>query len=89
MISLGRGRQFVKHVLPAIIRPLRVLWNQVIGFFFLALAAWAMPAAIRSIREYDGDPESFFHVTLSGLFILMMAGFGVYSFRRANRAGKG
>ena len=88
MLLLTRGRQFLEHVVPAVLRPLRVLWNQVIGFVFLVLALWAVPSAIRSVREFDGDPESLFRVGLTGLFIVMMGGFAIYSFRRAHRVSR-
>lgn len=88
MSMFTRGRQLLDHVLPAVIRPLRVLWNQVIGFVFLVLALWALPSAIRSVREFDGDAESFFRVLLTGLFILMMAAFAISSFLRARRASR-
>src|SRR5580693_2690089 len=35
--------QFVKHVVPAAVKPLHALWHQVLGFIFLVfavLAAW-------------------------------------------------
>jgi hypothetical protein len=88
MSLFTRGRQFLDHVLPAVIRPLRVLWNQVIGFVFLVLALWGVPSAIRSVREFDGDAESFFRVLLTGLFIVMMGGFAISSFRRAHKASR-
>ena len=88
MLLLTRGRQLLDHVLPAVLRPLRVLWNQVIGFVFLVLALWALPSAIRSVREFNGGAESFFRVLLTGLFILMMGGFAISSFRRAHKASR-
>lgn len=88
MFTVARGRQFLQHVLPAIIRPLRVLWNQVIGFLFLVLAAWAIPRGVRSVREFDGNVESFFRLLLTSLFIVTMAAFGIYSFWRARKAAK-
>ena len=88
MISVSHGRQFVKHVLPAIIRPLRVLWNQVIGFLFLVLAAWAVPRGVRCVREFDGDLGSISRLLLTSLFIVIMGGFGIYSFWRAHKAAK-
>lgn len=88
MVLLTRARQLLAHVVPAVIRPLRVLWNQVIGFVFLVLALWAIPSVLRSVREFDGDAESFFRVLLTGLFIVMMAGFSLSSFRRAHRASR-
>jgi hypothetical protein len=88
MFSIARGRQFLAHVLPAVIRPLRVIWNQIIGFFFLMLAAAALPRTIRSAREFNGEPDSLFRLLLSGIFVAFMAGFGIHSFWRAHRVPK-
>jgi hypothetical protein len=88
MSSLSRGRQFVQHVLPAVIRPLRVLWNEIIGFFFLVLAAVAIGRTIPIVREFDGEISSLFRLLLSSAFILIMSGFGIYSFWRAHKIPK-
>jgi hypothetical protein len=88
MFSIAHGRQFLGYVLPAVIRPLRVVWNQVVGFMFLVLAAAALPRAIHSARELDGEPGSFFRLLVSGVFIACMTGFGLYSFWRAHKIPK-
>src|SRR5215831_12943661 len=36
--AVKHGRVFVKHVVPAVIKPARTLWNEVIGFVFGVLA---------------------------------------------------
>ncbi len=36
-VTERHGAQFVKHVVPAVVKPARVLWNEVIGFLFLSL----------------------------------------------------
>jgi glycerol-3-phosphate dehydrogenase len=36
--TVRHGREFLKHVLPAIVKPARTLWNEVIGFLFLNFA---------------------------------------------------
>ncbi len=82
------ARQFLGHVLPAVIRPLRVLWNQVIGSLFLVLAVAAVPRTVHSARDLNGDPQSLFRVLIGGAFIAFMAGFGIYSFWRAHRVPK-
>ena len=81
-------RKFLTHVMPGIIRPLRVLWNEVIGFIFLVLAIWAVPSAIRSVRQFEGDAGSFFRVVLSLSFAGLMAYFGIASFLRARRISR-
>jgi hypothetical protein len=81
-------RQFLHYVVPGVIRPLRVLWNEIIGFVFLALAVWAVPSTLRAIREFQGDAESFFRILLAGLFAVLMIWFGVGSFLRARRISR-
>lgn len=81
-------RKFLQHVVPGVIKPLRVLWNEIIGFVFLCLAVWAVPSAYRHIRDFDGQGESIFRVILSSLFAALMIGFGVSSFIRARRISR-
>ncbi len=88
MISAARGRQFVHYVLPAVLRPLRVAWNQLIGLVFLILGFGATPRVVRSLREYNGGAESLFRVLLSGIFVVAMSGFGIHSFLRARKAAR-
>ncbi len=89
MLSINRGRQFVQYVLPAVLRPLRILWNQIIGFFFLVLTIWAAAGAWRSLRDFKpGDTESLFRVALGAFFIVIMAAYGIYSFWRAHKVPK-
>jgi hypothetical protein len=81
-------RKFVGHVLPGVMRPLRILWNEIIAFVFFALAAIATPSAWRTAKTYDGDAESFFRMLLTGLFALVMLCFGVGSWRRARKIAR-
>lgn len=85
---LARIRQFLEYVLPAVARPARVLWNQVIGFLFMVLALVAAPRLYRALREFDGDLRSIFEVGLSAIFILVMGGFGLSSFWRAHKISR-
>ncbi|MBI1896737.1 MAG: hypothetical protein HYZ57_12085 [Acidobacteria bacterium] len=70
------------------IRPIRVLWNEVIGFVFLVLAFLAAPSAYRHVRDFNGDGESVFKLLMTGLFILVMAYFGISSFVRARKISR-
>ena len=81
--------RFAQHVVPGVIRPLRVLWNEIIGFFFVVLAVWFGSSAIRAIREInDQDPGSLFRALISSGFTLLLAAFGVSSFWRARRINR-
>ena len=77
------ARKFLDHVLPGVIRPIHILWNQVIGFFFLVIGAIPIPSAIRSFRN-----GNFPHLALSAVFIVIMFSFGVSSFLSARKISK-
>ena len=81
-------KKFFQHVLPGVLKPLRVLWNEVIGFLFLAFAVWSVPSAYRNIRDFRGDPDSLFRAILSCVFALIMIYFGVTSFMRARKISR-
>jgi hypothetical protein len=85
---MGKISQFMSHVVPGVIRPLRVLWNEIIGFLFIVLAVWATPSAIRTLREYDGQNGTLFRALLTFFFAGLMAYFGITSFLRARKISK-
>lgn len=78
------ARKFAGHVLPGVVRPLHVLWNQVIGFFFLVLAAIPLVSVIKDIR----DPASYPKLFLTVPFTLIMAAFGISSFWKARKISR-
>jgi CDP-diglyceride synthetase len=77
------GREFVRHVLPRIIKPLRTTWNEAIGVVFLALAVMPVPGAVRSWRQLNETGEGFFRLAVSVIFVVLMASFGIHSFLHA------
>jgi hypothetical protein len=81
------GKQLFKHVLPAVIKPIRVLWNEVIGFVFLCLGVMMGFSTYRNFRDVDehGSPLPLIG---GSLFALLMIYFGVTSFLRARRIGR-
>jgi ABC-type arginine transport system permease subunit len=85
---MGKINQFVQHIVPGVVRPLRVLWNEIIGFLFIVLAIWATPSAIRNLRAYNGDGETLFRAALPLVFALIMIYFGVSSFLRARKISR-
>lgn len=82
MIAISR--KLLHHVLPSVARPLHILWNQVVGFLFIVLALVPVPSAFRSYHDPNGLPR----LTMSLIFIVLMAFFGVSSFLRARRIGR-
>ncbi|MEK7403804.1 MAG: hypothetical protein AAB225_01730 [Acidobacteriota bacterium] len=85
---LFRVQQFLHYVVPAVVRPARIVWNQVIGFVFLVLAFAGALRLVYSLRHFDGSPRSFMEVAITGLFTLVMGGFGVSSFWHARKISR-
>ncbi len=82
--KISVAKKFLAHVLPGVMRPIHILWNQVIGFFFLVLAVLPVPSAIRSW----GKEGSGARLALTIPFVLLMAWFGLSSFWRARKINK-
>lgn len=81
-------REFLRHVLPRVIKPLRALWNEVMGFVFLALALIPVPRTYRTWQDFDQSGEGLVRLIFSGVFIVMMTAFGIHSFLRARRISR-
>jgi hypothetical protein len=79
----GSFEQLVRHVAPAILKPLRALWNEIIGFLFLAIAVPMIFGAIRAWHAGD-----FTRILLAGGFAVMLIYFGVSSFLRARKISR-
>jgi hypothetical protein len=85
---MGKVNQFLAHVVPGVIRPLKVLWNEVIGFIFFVLAMVWIPSTIRLIREFDGRPAALWSVVLAVGWVGLMCYFAISSFLRARKISK-
>jgi glycerol uptake facilitator-like aquaporin len=85
---LKKAAQFLHHVLPSILKPLRVLWNEIIGFAFLIFAVLAAFRVYNFLRDFDGSADAIFGVTISAAFCILMAYFGFSSFWRARKISR-
>jgi hypothetical protein len=79
MFSLAK--RFIGHVMPSIIRPIHILWNQVIGFLFIVLAS---VFGYRVIRGKESAGLQF----VGAAFVLLIAWYGVSSFWKARKISK-
>jgi len=80
--------QFLRHVIPGVVRPLHVLWNEIIGFLFLVFTVVAIFYVIRAVRSFDGEIEGLMRIVMPGGFGLLMAYFGFSSFRKARKISR-
>jgi len=85
---IGASVHFARHTLPVAIRPARILWHQLIGFLFIVLAIAPARFEYQNIMNFKGDGASWTRVTITGIFILVMTGYGISSFLRARKISK-
>lgn len=79
------ARRFTQHVVPEVVRPARVVWNQAIGALFFVLA---LPAALKGwqlYRDLDTAPKNGASVAILAIFVIVMVSFGTSSFLKARR----
>jgi hypothetical protein len=77
--------KFLHHILPGVIRPVRVLWNQLIGFIFLVLAAFVGMATWQ--RSATESPSPLMMLVGFG-FAIFLASFGIASLWRARKISR-
>ncbi len=84
--NVDNAKRFANHVVPEVMRPARIIWNQAIGVLFFVLAIPAILKAIQLYRAFQADPQSgFVALAISCVFIIVMVSFGASSFLRARR----
>lgn len=84
------GRQFVSHVLPAVVKPARTLWHEVFGFLFLSLAVIIGFSAARFYfgPDYTGGAGGVIRLLMSGFCVVMFGMYGISSFLRARKISR-
>ena len=75
--------KFVKHVLPAALKPVHSLWHEILGFVFLVFAGTASWKVI-----HNQDTLGPVQLAILILFIVVMAVYGVSSFLKARRISR-
>jgi len=80
--------RFIEHVMPGVVRPLRVLWHEIIGFIFIVLAVIFGSSAVRTYRLIHSQEISVLRLAVSFFLPLLMAYFGITSFLRARKASR-
>ena len=78
-------KQFAATVIPGVLKPLRIMWNEMIGFVFIVFAVMIMGSTVRKWNDFDGSPSSIGLFAASVFFFIVMAGYGLYSFFRARK----
>ena len=75
------ARKFAAHVVPHVVRPAQIIWNQAIGAIFLLFSL--------SFFGYAGTHSNNAAAMFGGVFLgLIMGYFGVSSFIKARRLAR-
>ncbi len=74
--------------MPGVIKPLHILWNELIGFFFAVFAIVILASFIRGVYDFKGESDSLGRLILMGFAFLVMAYYGLQSFFKARKIGK-
>jgi hypothetical protein len=69
-------------------KPIRTLWNELIGLIFVVLAVAFGSQTIRAALRFDGEARAFFEIFMTGFMFILMAFFGFTSFRRARKISR-
>ena len=80
--------KFIEHVVPGVVRPMRVLWHEVIGFIFIVLAVVFGSSAIRNFHLLQSEEVSLLKLAVSFFLPALMAYFGITSFLRARKISR-
>ncbi len=91
--AVHTGRTFVKHIVPAVVKPARTLWNEVIGFIFMCIGVMFGFKAGRLYLDFEAaTPENkgaaLMRLALATACTLLMAYFAITSFLKARRIAR-
>ena|SRR5947209_3822743 len=91
--AVRHSRAFVQHVLPAVMKPARTLWNEVIGFLFICLAVVFGFGTVRSYLDLvkaapDLAGGYLLRVIMGSFCTFIVLWYGISSFLRARRISR-
>jgi hypothetical protein len=91
--AVRQGEVFVKHVVPAVVKPAQVLWNQFVGFLFLCFGVIFAFKTARLAMQYGKVPPidgmgEFWRLVIAAGCTAIMIGFCAASFLRARRISR-
>jgi hypothetical protein len=83
MPAVRNSGTFVKHVVPAAVKPLHSLWHEMLGFIFLLIAG---AGAYKMWKQAATTPPLM--MALAGFLVVVTAGYGISSILKARRISR-
>ena len=84
-------KKFFEIVMPGVIKPLHALWNEIIGFLFLAIAVFMIRPTWKAYQKLSsgGDPGEAIVGLIGGASLLLVGLiFGIHGFLKARRISR-
>lgn len=82
-------RAFIASFMPGVIKPLHALWNELLAFLFLTLAAAVGLGPLRrGYKELDSDPVNVIKFLSAVFLTALMLWLAFYSYRRARKISR-
>ena len=82
------GRRFLGFVVPAVVKPAHTLWHQIVGFVFTMMAIAFVLSGFRAFRQFDGSAGAVLRLTMLGIGVCLLGGYGISSFLRARKISR-
>jgi hypothetical protein len=80
---------FLKHVVPAVVKPIHSLWHEVIGFFFVCFAVVFGFKTARYVHQFQqGVPDTLVRVVMAGFCTALLGYYGITSFLKARKISR-
>lgn len=87
-VRLSHAQKFAQHVVPEVVRPARIIWNQAIGGVFLLFALLFFGNAFRYFDTKTAVVHNAVGLGFSLFLGIVMTFFGVTSFLKARRIAR-
>ena len=82
------SRRFVETVVPAVMKPARTLWHELLGFLFVLMAIAFVFSGFRAVRQFDGSAGAILRLALLAFGVCLLGGYGISSFLRARKISR-
>ncbi len=91
--AVRNGRQFLSHVVPAVLKPARAIWNQFIGFIFMVFSViFGFKTARLAMEFTKADQQeaggALMRLGVAGFCTAVMLYFGLGSLLRARKISR-
>jgi hypothetical protein len=87
-VKIEHARKFATHVVPEVVRPARIIWNQAIGGIFVLFSLLFFGYAAKYLRDWNTAASNPLALAFSAFLGIVMLFFGIGSFRTAKRIGQ-